>query len=163
ASSPASISLNRCTAALLAGYAVDGGPPGRYAAPLATLTIRPRPRAIIPGSAARQQWNVPSTFTSNTCHHSAGSTSVRGPVGPLIPALSTRSSTSPAAATARSTESREETSSSTAVPPTSAATASTCPRVRAPTTTDQPSSASARATLAPIPRPPPVTSAIRPA
>src|SRR5262249_42377348 len=61
------------------------------------------------------------------------------------------------------TESREETSSSTAVPPTSAATASTCPRVRAPTTTDQPSSASARATLAPIPRPPPVTSAIRPA
>ena len=44
--------------------------PGRYAAPLATLTMRPPPRASMRGIAARQQRYTPRTFTSKTCHQS---------------------------------------------------------------------------------------------
>src|SRR4051794_12051531 len=162
ASSLASCSPKRWSAALLAPYAVSPiPPPGRYAAPLATLTIRPAPRSIIPGMAARAQRNAPRTFTSKTRHQSSGATSHVGMRRPLMPALFTSSSTAPTAANARSTDSGDPTSSSTARPPISPATASTCASVRAATTTDQPSSASARATFAPIPRPPPVTRATR--
>src|SRR5581483_8164290 len=75
----ASTSENRWTAALLAGYAVAFGPSpgGRYAEPDATLTMRPPPRSTISGANARQHMYVPSTFTSNVCHHS--STSASGP------------------------------------------------------------------------------------
>ena len=59
ASSTASTSEKRCTAALLGGYAVFAfmlaGCVRRYAEPLATLTMRPPPRSIIPGANARQQ------------------------------------------------------------------------------------------------------------
>ena len=50
----ASISPKRHTAAFDAEYA-EFAEPGRYAAPLPVITIRPRPRSSIPGMTARQQ------------------------------------------------------------------------------------------------------------
>src|SRR5437764_4711285 len=160
ASWPASSSENRWTAALLGPYAVLDIPlVGRYAEPLATLTILPPPCSSIRGTAWRQHRKTPRTLTSKTRHHADGSSSRNDAVGPATPALLTRRSTPPSSANHRSTSSSRETSPTSARPPISRATDSTCSLVRAVTATSIPAAASSRATFAPIPRPPPVTSA----
>src|SRR5581483_1654940 len=132
-------------------------PPGRYAAPLATLTMRPLPRSTIHSAKTWQQRYTPRTFTSNTCHHSR--TSGNGPSGPAMPALFTSRSTGPASPAQRATSSRFETSPTSARPPISFATERTSSAVRPVTSTSMPARASSRAMFAPMPRPPPVTSA----
>src|SRR3954468_11068977 len=97
-------------------------------------------------------------FTSKVLHHSAGSPS--GVSSPLMPALQTSRSTSPASSAQRSTSWRLATSPTSARPPISRATAPTCSCVRPVTMTRMPASASSRAMFSPMPRPPPVTSAL---
>ena len=53
AHSAASDLVSWCTAALLEEYAV-WDEPGRYAAPLTVMTMRPRPRSSMPGITERQ-------------------------------------------------------------------------------------------------------------
>src|SRR5437868_12845994 len=97
-------------------------------------------------------------FTSKVLHHSTGSPS--GVSSPLVPALQTSRSTSPASSAQRSTSSRFDTSPTSARPPMSRATAPTCSCVRPVTMTRIPAPASSRAMFSPMPRPPPVTSAL---
>src|SRR6266700_7334329 len=84
--SPARVSLKRIRAALLDTYADIYGI-ARVPAPLATLTIRPRPAATIPGTISRQHRKGPRILVSNARHQSAGSASQVGPKGPPAPAL----------------------------------------------------------------------------
>jgi len=137
-------------------------PGGRYAAPLVTLTMRPPPRASIPGTTARQHRNTPRTLISNTCHHDAGCSWSKVTVGPCTPALLTSRSTGPACSNQRTTSSSCETSPVSVCPPISVATASIRAAVRPVTQTSIPTSASPRAMFAPTPLPPPVTRATRP-
>src|SRR5262245_33435214 len=140
-------------------------------AALATLTIRPFPRATIPGNTAWQHKNVPRTFTSRQDHHRSGSTCQDGPSEPPMPALLTSRSIEPnfrsTALTVSTTSRRSDTSArnASARPPAS----STCrtvsassSSVRATTATDIPVSARPSANARPRPRPPPVISAVRP-
>ncbi len=48
------------------------------ATPEEMLMMRPPPRAFIAGSTARAHRKIPSTFTSMTRRHSAGSISSKG-------------------------------------------------------------------------------------
>ena len=132
--------------------------------------MRPRPRAIMPGSTAREQFSVPATCTSIVRHQASGSTSQALPIGPQIPALLTRMSIFPAvlsiAAMPASTEPRSVTSKCAASARPLRATISATTRVRSDpvrpvTATVAPASASASANTRPRPRPPPVTTATR--
>src|SRR5215472_236593 len=132
--------------------------------------MRPRPRAIIPGSTARAHSTGPRTFTSITCHHSPGSLSTKGPILPSCPALLTSTSTGPSAASilsiARRTPDVSVTSTANACASPdfliSAAVSSISDWVRARAATLAPACARASATARPIPRPAPVTTATRP-
>jgi len=82
------------TAALDAEYAESPAFPS-LPAMLATLTMRPQPRSIMPGAKARHRWKLPVTLTDIVAAHSASSTSHSGLFGPTIPAQLTRMSIGP--------------------------------------------------------------------
>src|SRR3990170_2908606 len=132
--------------------------------------IFPRRRSTMPGSAARVQRNVPTRFTMIVLTQASLSLLIRGPMGPNVPALLTRTSMRPnrsrAAPASAFTCCASETSTGTAIasPPWEAispAVLSISIRVRAAATTLAPSRARPRAISLPIPRPAPVTTATR--
>src|SRR4051794_4464971 len=117
-------------------------------APDEMFTMRPYPRAFIPGTTARVQRKVDLRFASTTACQSSSATSSSGrPTWPTTPpALFTRMSTRPTEATNASTAARSVTSTVSLSQPWTAAA----------------HSASERAIPAPIPCATPVTIATRP-
>ena len=134
----------------------------------ATLTMRPRPRATIPGRTARQKLAAPVRFVERTRSHSSG-VRLRKGFQRKTPALLTRMSTGPNSASARST-----TASAAPRRVMSAGIARHCAfnrfswaavssssfSVRATSATRAPSCAKRAATERPIPRPAPVTTTV---
>src|SRR6187200_478635 len=149
ASSLARALVSAITAAFDAEYALRFGLPSLPAID-ARLTIRPQPRSTMPGTTARHRWKVPSTLTSKVRRHSSSDSSQSGRFGPTTPALLTRTSTVPTAATARSTCSVSATS-----------TRWSAPSARSRVTTRRPSARSRSTQAAPRPLIPPVTTAVR--
>src|SRR5262245_33325068 len=130
--------------------------------------IPPRPRSIIPGSAACESWTIASTFSRIARASSSTGSSANLPYVP-IPALLTRSSTAGSADSSRAStsalpffavKSADRTSTLTPYSFSScSASASRRDASRATTTTSSPRAARARANWAPIPDEAPVTSA----
>src|SRR5579862_3978672 len=88
--------------ALLTAYDPKFGT-GNPPAPLDTLTIRPLLRAIMPGTTSREHSIGPLRFTSWHCHHSSGSVSQKGTIGPVMPALFISRSIGPSSRKVRAT------------------------------------------------------------
>ncbi len=88
------MSVSRARAALDTEYALTLGN-ARIPARLFMLTTLPLPRSIICGSSA---WHInigPRRFVSITRHQLSGSTSMKSPVAPPVPALFTNRSRPP--------------------------------------------------------------------
>src|SRR5262249_9823139 len=141
---------------------------GPYIEPM--LMILPPWRAIIPGATARANRNMDVRFVASTASHSSSVTSTVF-FSRMMPALLTRTSTAPSAAsTSRTARPRSDalvTSSLTPVarPPRSricSAVRSICSCERAQHATSAPAAPSASAIACPMPRLAPVTSATRP-
>src|SRR6478672_11039513 len=123
------------------------------------LTIRPKPRAYMCGSAARASRNGASSITARMSRNFSGGNSCTGATC-CRPAQFT--STSAWSATAAASKSAAR-STSTARPPMRSATAAAASALRSATTTVAPSAASRVAQASPMPLAPPVTTASRPA
>src|SRR5664279_1614296 len=125
------------------------------------LTMRPYLACCIPGSAAAVQLRTPPRLTAMTRAHCSGVVVGKKP-NSSMPALLTRMSSVPVAATAACAAARSVTSSSTAWPLTSAAIFSAPATSMSPTQTSAPSAARRAAIAAPMPLAPPVTRAFLP-
>src|SRR4051794_22597071 len=126
--------------------------------------MRPEPWRFIPGATARQQWKVPPTLTSKQRRQSAGSSSSTAPsvsTPALFTSTSIRPNRSTAAATARSTDDRSVTSTSS-WSSRSAGTFELSGNATSSATTSHPSAPNRSAIAAPMPRPAPVTTTTRP-
>jgi hypothetical protein len=126
----------------------------------ATLTMRPYPRATMPGMTARFEKKTPSALIPMTRRHSSSVTSTVASDAPGTPAEHTRTSMGPSsrcvASTAASISAELDTSPLSASTPSAAAPWTSNDATRAP------SASSRRAVAAPIPLDPPVTSATLP-
>src|SRR5262245_16603794 len=131
------------------------------------LTMRPRPRAIMPSSTAWVAFRTPFRLIAITRSHSSGGPSTKR-ARVSQPALLTSASTGPSPASTASSAARSDARSVTSAvrpaaraPPAtnSAVTAAADSPCTSSTPTAQPSRARARAIARPIPRPAPVTTA----
>ena len=126
------------------------------------LMIAPEPCAFITGTARLMHWNMPLRLTSITRCHSSSPISSTGARGPLMPALFTRTSSPPRAASPssnqRATAAAEPTSAM--LPDMPALAPSTSPRLSSVTQqmwTRAPAAWKRSATARPMLRPAPVT------
>ena len=131
-------------------------------------TIRPQPRARMPGRNAWQRWNSESTFTDITRRHCSKVIRSKGMNG-WIPAFSTRMSAPPSSSAAAAMPATEAASlmsagTATAVPPSAAISSRvSAASARSAITTRAPRAARPTASARPIPFAAPVTTAVRPA
>ena len=169
ASSRASAFEKPMSAALQPEYTASPVLPTRPASE-EMLTIRPRPRAIMPSTTARVAWSAPLKLTAIRRSQSAGSLSAKS-ARRSQPALLTSTSTGPtASATARTAASTATGSLTSAVAPSARPPALTISfatvRALSPSRSAMPTAIPARARRSamarPMPRPPPVTSATAP-